>query len=128
MTFTKNDPRINRRGRPANDRALTKILKTALNVSEQYPGDDKAVTRKRHMAEMVSRAVNEGLVKFPDGRELELKLHDWLQLVQWIYRHVDGDARQEMLVETQSSTSITADEMAAAMKQLKEFDEQEAED
>lgn len=80
------------------------------------------------MAEMVSRAVNEGLVKFPDGRELELKLHDWLQLVQWIYRHVDGDARQEMLVETQSSTSITADEMAAAMKQLKEFDEQEAED
>jgi hypothetical protein len=84
----------NPNGRPPNERVLTKILERALSKTEERDGS--RVARKRIMADMAAEAVINGKVTFPDGAVLELGPKEWVDFVQWVYKHVDGPPRQEV--------------------------------
>lgn len=80
----------NPKGRPRGDRALTAILESTLNTTIST-GDDKRVAAKRLMAQLLVQGITTGRVTFPDGREMTFGEEAWLRLVNWTYRHIDGE-------------------------------------
>lgn len=84
----------NPNGRPPKNRALTAILETALNKTADTP--DGRVKRKRIIAEHITLAATEGRVVLPDGETMELGPKEWIDLLKWIYSHIDGPPRAEI--------------------------------
>lgn len=81
----------NPKGRPPNTRALTAILSTELNKTEQLP-DGHRVARKRLIARMIAELAATGQTTLPDGKVLAAQSLDELVAVwRWIYKHIDGD-------------------------------------
>lgn len=89
----------NPRGRPPACRALTEILRKAGNRRIARDGSDQKRGRKYILADLIWQAVTLGKVTFPDGSTLEIKGQAWVQVLQWLYRHIDGDAPQHIQVE-----------------------------
>lgn len=80
-------------GRPPKNRSLSVILEAALGKSFEYEG--KRISGKRVLADMVSRAVITGRVRFPnDNEDSIISVKDWIGLVEWIYERVDGKPKQ----------------------------------
>lgn len=81
----------NPKGRPPNTRALTAILSTELNKTEEMP-DGKRVARKRLVARMLAEVAATGQTTLPDGTVLRVQSLDELAAIWWkLYRHIDGD-------------------------------------
>lgn len=92
MPFAKGQSG-NPNGRPPKGRALTDALEAALDKT--YDGDKSAV--KQTMAEKIAQAVVIGALEFPNGktaRKIKLNAAEWMSFVQFLYRHVDGPARE----------------------------------
>lgn len=86
-------------GRPPKNRALTAILETALNKTVDTT--EGRVKRKRMIAEHITRAATEGRVILPDGETMELGPKEWIDLLKWLYGHIDGPPRAELDITTQ---------------------------
>lgn len=77
-------------GRPLKSRALTEILERAGNKTLEVPGRKSRLARKRLLAELIWQLVAEGEAKLPNGKTLRPNPRDWLETLQFIYKHVDG--------------------------------------
>lgn len=95
----------NPRGRPPNERALTKLVERALSKSVDYKG--KRTARKRVMADILAEAATTGKVTFPDGEELELSGKEWIDFVMKAMDHIDGPARRELDLNVDGSLEVT---------------------
>ena len=84
----------NPKGRAPKGRALTDILEKTLAQKVTVTlgdGTIKQVPRKALLAAMVSEAATQGRVTMPDGTvKVVADFADWLALVQFIYKHIDG--------------------------------------
>lgn len=98
----------NPKGRPPASRALTEILRKAGNRRIPHNGMPKKRGRKYILADLIWQAVTLGEVTFPDGSTLEIKGQAWLQVLQWLYRHIDGDAPQHVKMEDISDYAAAA--------------------
>lgn len=91
----------NPNGRPPKRRALTELLNVASGRRISYGLDHKSKTsRKRFLAEAVWRLLTEGEVEFTNGEKLKLNGREYVQLVQWLYNHMDGPPRLDMDLST----------------------------
>lgn len=84
----------NPKGRPPNERALTKLLERALSQTID-DGEGRRVARKRLMARLMAEGLSEGRLTFPDGRVEKLDARQYIDLVDKVLRQVDGPARSE---------------------------------
>lgn len=75
-------------GRPRKERALTEILEAAGNKTVKV--GDKSVARKRVLAELIWQLMSDGKATLPNGRVLEPDPKDWLAVIQFLYKHIDG--------------------------------------
>lgn len=94
----------NPKGRPPKSRALTTILEKAGNRTYKPEGADKGTARKKLLAEMLWGAAVTGCVTFPDGRSETLESSDWLNVVQFLYKHVDGPPKSSLLDVPEDTT------------------------
>lgn len=81
----------NPNGRPPKNRALTAILEAA--GAKTIERDGKPVARKRIMAESLWSAITTGKVELEDEEgkmTLLLDTEDWIGLVQFVYKQIDG--------------------------------------
>ena len=94
----------NPKGRPKKDRALTEILERAGAKSVEVNG--KSRSGKQLAASMVWEGVTTRRVTFPDGETVTLSPYHWLELVKWLYAHIDGPPRQEIGIESDNRVTI----------------------
>lgn len=92
----------NPNGRPPKKTALTDMLKVALDHTMPYGG--KNVSGKRILADLVSKAITTGRLKFPnDTEESVISVRDWIELVKWAYERVDGKPVQPIAGDPESA-------------------------
>lgn len=83
----------NPNGRPPKNRSLSTILEISMGKTFDYGG--RRVAGKRILAEMVTKAVVTGRLRFPeDTEDSVVSLKDWIGLVQWVYERIDGKPTQ----------------------------------
>lgn len=82
----------NPKGRPPKDRALTTILERA--GSKTVEVGDKKVSGKNLVAALVWQGITTRQIEFPDGDKMKLQPYHWLELVKWMYGHIDGPPKQ----------------------------------
>jgi hypothetical protein len=87
---TTNNPS----GRPPKNRALTEILTRELGKTFEFNGERAAA--KRIIARSIVQAVVTGKWYRDDGTYAVLEHDEIIDLVKWIYRQVDGDAKAEV--------------------------------
>ena len=88
----------NPNGRPPKNRSLSTILEASLGKT--VPVDGKGVNGKRVLADMVTKAVTTGRVRFPEDTEDSIiSVKDWIGLVQWVYERIDGKPKQPLTGE-----------------------------
>jgi len=90
--FVKNDPRINRNGRPKKGECMTDILNWALDqerkIKEDEPGKEKKLILRHALAEkLISKAVDEGDVA----------------AIKYIFDRLDGKPKESIEI-TDSAT------------------------
>jgi len=81
----------NPKGRPARP------MSQALEVLAEHDsfGD---ITNRQLVARLVWQALICGSIPMVDGRTLELNTKEWLDLVKWLHRHVDGSIHAGIVV------------------------------
>lgn len=98
----------NPNGRPPVNRALTEILKRALDRTHDKTGR----AYKELVAEKVSEALADGKVTFEDDKTIELDGGEWLGMVRWMYQHIDGPAKATYILEPGGFTLQKMQEIA----------------
>ena len=98
----------NPKGRPRKPRALTQILKRALNkTTTGSPQATKKTARKRLLADHVAEFVTTGKVTLPDGTQLRAEtITEWFTAVKWLYTHLDGPAPKPIEVSGPEGTPL----------------------
>jgi hypothetical protein len=81
-------------GRPPKSRALAEILAKAGSRKVTVAG--KAISGKEAMAQMLWTVATTGRVTLADGREITADGGGWLDVVKFIYTHIDGPAKAEV--------------------------------
>ena len=94
----------NPKGRPKKNRALTEILERAGAKTLDVNG--KRSSSKQLVASMVWEGVTTRRVTFPDGETITLLPYHWLELVKWLYAHVDGPPKQELDIQSDNRLII----------------------
>lgn len=74
------------------DRTWTKLLEAAGSRSVNHPRFEISLTRRKLIAEMVLTALTDGAIYFMDGSEVKIGSKEWLEMVRWVYTHIDGPA------------------------------------
>ncbi|MFA5716041.1 MAG: hypothetical protein WC998_09885 [Candidatus Paceibacterota bacterium] len=98
--------RNNPNGRPPKNRALTAMLETALGKTRLY--NEKSVSGKKILADLVSEVVITGRLKFPnDKTESIISVKDWIEFVKWLYIHIDGSVKTDIDVTSNGKTITT---------------------
>jgi hypothetical protein len=97
MTF-KQGVSGNPNGRPIKSRALTAILEAGGNKTIAV--GDRRIARKRLIAQLLWQAVTEGSIKLPNGKTIEISPDDFLTIVQFLYKHIDGPPLQNIDLTT----------------------------
>lgn len=88
----------NPNGRPPKNRSLSLILEASLGKTMEVEG--KKVSGKRVLAELVTKAVTTGRVRFPDDTEESvISVKDWIGLAEWVYERIDGKPKQPLTGE-----------------------------
>ncbi|HET8707608.1 MAG TPA: DUF5681 domain-containing protein [Pseudomonadales bacterium] len=83
----------NPKGRPPKDRALTALLEKA--GKKTITNDGRKVARNRVLASKLWELATTGETEL-DGKKLELAPADWLDVVQFLYKHIDGPPKQNL--------------------------------
>ncbi len=99
MPFVKGQSG-NYKGRPPKERALTAILQAAL---DRKFGE---IALKQIMAKKMAFAIATGEIEFTNGkktRRIKLDSDQWMQLIKFVYSHVDGPARAELDVNANTT-------------------------
>lgn len=74
------------------------ILEASLGKTMEVEG--KKVSGKRVLAELVTKAVTTGRVRFPDDTEESvISVKDWIGLAEWVYERIDGKPKQPLTGE-----------------------------
>jgi len=106
--FEKNDPRINRKGRPKKGESMTDILNWALdqkrNIKDGKTGKEKSLLLRHVLAEkLISKAVDEGDVA----------------AIKYIYDRIDGRPKETVEMSSpRTAIPDTPEERARLMEQL----------
>lgn len=79
----------NPKGRPPKDRELTSILE-AVGRRGIETADGVRVARRKLAAEHIWNIVTTGQTTMPDGSILKPRPRDYLELMRWLYTHIDG--------------------------------------
>lgn len=95
----------NPNGRPPKDRALTAILERAGSKCLDYNG--KTVAGKRLLADLMWQIATTGTCTLPGDKKLEVTAIDWLDVVKWLYHHIDGPAPTAMKITGDSNEPLT---------------------
>ena len=108
--FAKNDPRINRKGRPKKGQSLTDILNWALDqkrkITDEKTGNEKAILLRHLLAEkLIKKAVDDGDVP----------------AMKYIYDRLDGRPKETVDLNAYGSLSFTAMTPEERMKRIKEL-------
>lgn len=74
---------------------LTELLEAA-GEREMRIGDE-VLTGKDLLARMIWDYVLHGKVALPDGRNMRADSRDWVNVAEWLYKHIDG-SRTELEV------------------------------
>lgn len=78
-------------GRPKGQRALTKILEAAGDIEVNFKGNpDAKLARKEVLAKMLWEIVTTGQTTMINGKTLKVVGDDWFNVVQFLYKHIDG--------------------------------------
>jgi len=101
----------NPNGRPPKSRALTEILRKA--GAKTVNADGLRLSSRRLLARLLWDGITTGTVKFPDGTKFELGAGDWLAMVQFLYKHIDGPPPAALDVNMDKITIRIVDESAA---------------
>lgn len=111
----------NPNGRTPQDKSLTNLLRRGGSQRIVLP-NGKRVNRNKELAEMLWDAVLTGRLNSLENGKEKISARDRLSLAQWLFNRIDGMPRQALEVtQTPQEIIITSDEMAAAMKELEEF-------
>lgn len=97
-------------GRPPRSRALTEILRQQLNKGIEIDG--RKVPAKKLMAQYAVEGLTKGEISFSSGERMVLGVNDYLELLKWTYRHVDGDAKSEIDLNLLFEKYINWDELS----------------
>jgi hypothetical protein len=81
-------------GRPPKQRALTDLLEATGSKTIEVGG--KKVKRNAFLAGALWEAVTERRVTFPDGTVVTIKMDAWWEVVEFLYKHIDGPPKAEM--------------------------------
>jgi len=106
--FEKNDPRINRKGRPKKGECMTDILNWALDqkriIENGKTGEKKSLLLRHVLAEkLISKAVDDGDVA----------------AIKYIYDRLDGRPKETVEMSTErNNIPNTPEERARLMEQL----------
>lgn len=99
MPFTSGQSG-NPKGRPKKDRALTAMLEAAggRTVERVNPesGDMEKLTLRKAAISGVWQGLTEGQITFLNGSKLPLYSKDYVELVKWLFSHVDGPPKQQV--------------------------------
>ena len=76
-------------GRPPKARALTALLEKTGNKTVRLT-DGRSVSGKRLLARALWEGITTKAITFPDGTKYELPPSEWMTLVQFVYKHIDG--------------------------------------
>lgn len=106
-------------------RAMTQILSEAGNMADMIPMPDgqRILTKKEIIARAVWQAITEGRVILPvSGVTMTIGARDWLDMVKWVYNHIDGPARieneltdEELVDVAETITEEQRDQMLIAL-------------
>lgn len=80
-------------GRPPKHRALTTLLEKGGNKTVML-ANGKRVSSKRLLARSIWEGITTGFVTFPNGTSYKLDPDEWMELVQFVYKHIDGNPPQ----------------------------------
>lgn len=81
----------NPKGRPKKDRALTAMLEAA--GARTVDAEDGRASLRKLAIQGVWEAVTEGRVRFRSGAEMPLYSKDYVELVKFLFTHIDGPAK-----------------------------------
>ncbi len=114
-------PGRNPNGRPTNNKSLTYLIRQG-GSSRVVLSNGKKVNRSKALSEMLWNAVLTGNLVTLEGEEIPLGAKDLIGLAHSLLNRIDGMPRQAMeITQSPKEIVITADEMAAAVKELEEF-------
>lgn len=102
-------------GRAPRARDLTAILRKAGDELVEVNGKKRRVKRKVVLARLIWQGVSTGLVTFPDSSTIEIKGQAWLDLLKWLYRHIEGDAPVMLQVEEVGRYELAANAVRLAI-------------
>jgi hypothetical protein len=107
VPFVKNDPRINRRGRPKKGQTLTDILDWALDqkrkIKNEETGEEKSLLLRQMLAQrLIHKAVDEGDVP----------------AIRYIYDRIDGKPKKTIEMSEKRDELPEGPEERRAMAEL----------
>ena len=85
----------NPKGAPKKSRRFTAILERSLSKTVVLR-DGSKVPGKRYIADIIRQALTSNRIILADGSECILKSDEIIDLLRWVYKHLDGDVKQEM--------------------------------
>lgn len=85
----------NLKGRPKGKRALTELLENAGSEIVTLKNGEK-ITRKDLLARMVWEVTTTGETTLANGKRLRVAPKDWFAIMQFIYKHIDGNPTQSL--------------------------------
>ncbi len=111
----------NPNGRPPKEKSLTHLIRQG-GSSRVVLHNGRKVNRSKALSEMLWNAVLTGNLVTLEGEEIKLGAKDLIGLAHSLLNRIDGMPRQALEVsQIPTEVIITADEMAAAVKELQEF-------
>ena len=117
MTFKKGEI-TNPRGRPRKGRALTEILERVggEEVELAYATEDGGTAISKVIPnEVIARMVWQGLITrelmFPgDTEAVKICVAEWMELLKFVYKHVDGTADRNVDVSGEIKHTFSVEE------------------
>lgn len=93
------------------DRTWTKLLEAAGSRSVNHPRFEVTLTRRKLIAEMVLTALTDGVIVFMDEREVQIGSKEWLEMVRWVYTHIDGPAPTHVQMSTPEGEALRIEDV-----------------
>lgn len=94
------------------DRTWTKLLEAAGSRSVNHPRFEVTLTRRKLIAEMVLTALTDGVIHFIDDRQVQIGSKEWLEMVRWVYTHIDGPAPTHVKMSSPEGEALRIEDVS----------------